>query len=731
MQAGFRGLPVLVVAALGVALLAWGSEPEVEPVIHFGDPADAVRVTLAKAHLARITGTRVNAGGIAAQVDFEAADWPELVIRPTGESADWMGVQALTIPFDNPTAEPIDLLVRVDDDPHAADGEHHSLSGRARLRPNDAGALVLPLPTNDALTMGMVAGPPREAPRLDGPVRMIWGARGAIDRRHLTAIHLILLGRSSGRTLIFGDLGIIRGADPGPEAYQSIVDGFGQYTRAHWDGKIGSNDDLQRARSREEQQLREWLPPPVALDRYGGLLKGPSFDATGFFRTEQREGRWWLVTPDGHGFFSLGIDVVGPDIGATFVEGREFMFAEVPGLGDPLTAHYGHGDEHGSVPEERGRHFDHGRSFDFYAANLQRKYGPDYLPLWRRTAVERLRAWGFNTIGNWSEPRLVERHEMAYVVPIHVYGKEGNFARVGSGWGKMPDPFDPAFVATVDGDVMKAASAYRGDPYLIGYFVDNELAWGFGQGNDPQLRYGLAVEALRLGAASPAKQAFVAQLTEKYRIAKNLAAAWGLTVPSWEELLGTSTTLSPAMLAKPAVIEDLRAFGALFAETYFRIVAEAVRRHDPEHLYLGSRFQARTPEAVAACAKFCDVVSFNVYREDLSGEEWTRFHALGKPVLIGEFQFGSTDTGLFWPGLFDVAVEEERGPAYAAYLRSALANGDIVGCHWFQYVDEPLIGRLLDGENGHMGFVSVADIPYAGLVSAAREANLALLKSLQ
>ena len=492
---------MLVVAALGVALQVWGSELEVEPIIQFGDPADAVRVTLARAHLARVTGTRVNAGGIAVQVDFEAADWPELVIRPTGESVDWMGVQALTIPFDNPTAEPIDLLVRVDDDAQA-DGEHHSLSGRARLRPNDAGALVLPLPTNDALTMGMVAGPPREAPRLDGPVRMIWGARGAIDRRHLTAIHLILLRRSSGRTLIFGDLGIIRGADPGPEAYQSIVDGFGQYTRAHWDGKIGSNDDLQRARSREEQQLREWLPPPVALDRYGGLLEGPSFDATGFFRTEQREGRWWLVTPDGHGFFSLGIDVVGPDIGATFVEGREFMFAELPGLGDPLTAHYGHGDEHGSVPEERGRHFDHGRSFDFYAANLQRKYGADYLPLWRRTAPDRLRAWGFNTIGNWSEPHLLERHEMAYVVPIHVYGKEGNFARVGSGWGKMPDPFDPAFVAAVDGDVMKAASAYRGDPYLIGYFVDNELAWGLGQAADPELRYGLAVETLRLGAGA-------------------------------------------------------------------------------------------------------------------------------------------------------------------------------------------------------------------------------------
>ena len=131
---------------------------------------------------------------------------------------------------------------------------------------------------------------------------------------------------------------------------------------------------------------------------------------------------------------------------------------------------------------------------------------------------------------------MLERHEMPYVVPIHAYG---NFARVSSGsdwWGKMPDPFDPAFAAAVDALAAKAASTYRQDPYLIGYFVDNELAWDLGNAVDPRLRYGLAVETLRLGATSPAKLAFIAQLTERYRDAEHLAAAWGIAAHSWDEL---------------------------------------------------------------------------------------------------------------------------------------------------------------------------------------------------
>ena len=324
-------------------------------------------------------------------------------------------------------------------------------------------------------------------------------------------------------------------------------------------------------------------------------------------------------------------------------------------------------------------------------------------------------------------------HRLPYTVPL---SPEGEYAKVSSGedwWGPMPDPFDPRFAEAADKMARNAAARFAGDPYLIGYFVDNELSWGRSTRAYPQQYYALAINALAAGRQSPANAAFIGYLTETYRSPEGLGRAWGIALNSWNDLGTAGFALPRSAFDNPAVIGDLAAFSRRFADTYYRIVAEALRRHDPDHLYLGSRFAWQTAEAVEACARWCDVVSFNRYRRSIADDpaEWAKFHALGKPALIGEFHFGSVDRGLFWEGLVGVGRESERGPAYARYLRAVADNPDFVGAHWFQYLDEPLTGRTLDGENAHIGFVTVADLPYQGLVDAARTANLAILRDLQ
>jgi hypothetical protein len=50
--------------------------------------------------------------------------------------------------------------------------------------------------------------------------------------------------------------------------------------------------------------------------------------------------------------------------------------------------------------------------------------------------------------------------------------------------------------------------------------------------------------------------------------------------------------------------------------------------------------------------------------------------------------------------------------------------------HWFQYLDQPVTGRLLDGENGHFGMIGITDLPFTGFVDSVRKANLQALGQL-
>lgn len=56
-------------------------------------------------------------------------------------------------------------------------------------------------------------------------------------------------------------------------------------------------------------------------------------------------------------------------------------------------------------------------------------------------------------------------------------------------------------------------------------------------------------------------------------------------------------------------------------------------------------------------------------------------------------------------------------------MDSAVATGVVVGAHWFQYADQPVTGRTLDGENSHTGLVGITDIPFETFTRAVTEAN--------
>jgi hypothetical protein len=647
------------------------------------------------------------------RVVFAAEDRPTLIFKPEAGAWDWSQTSQLVIPVENPGDEALTMSLSVED--HTS----RSLTGKVAIAPQSAGSLAISVGAPPPRSMGMIAGPSPAAAGLDRGVWPVTATEGAIDASHVTLVRLGISRPSAPRPLIVG----MPRVEPDRTSYDGIVDAFGQFFPGEWPEKVSSAEMLRAKGGEEARAVAQWLAESPRRDRFGGFLEASGFRATGFFRTEQRDGRWWLVTPEGNAFFSIGMDVIAL-AGETYVDGREFMFRDLPAPDGELAAHWSEHDDRGGLWPQPGRSFDHGRAFNFYTANLERKFGPDWRERWREETLQRLEAWGFNTIGNWSDPDLWARHRLPYTVPLWL---EGEFW-----WGGIPDPFDPRFAVAADQIAQNAAARFGGDPWLIGYFVDNELSWGRGWSTDPREHYALAINTLTQDPESPAKSAFLAQLIETYREPERLAQAWGIPLDSWDELRSAGFALPAVSFDNPALIRDLAAFTRRFADAYFRTVAEALRRHDPDHLYLGSRFAWRTSETVEACAHWCDVVSFNLYKRSIANDrdEWARFHAFGKPALIGEFHFGSSDRGLFWEGLVGAGRESERGPSYARYLRAVADNPDFVGAHWFQYLDEPLTGRTLDGENAHIGFVTVADLPYADLAAAARNANLSVLREL-
>src|SRR5690606_21523217 len=112
----------------------------------------------------------------------------------------------------------------------------------------------------------------------------------------------------------------------------------------------------------------------------------------------------------------------------------------------------------------------------------------------------------------------------------------------------------------------------------------------------------------------------------------------------------------------------------------------------PGKLYLGCRYISINENVLCVAAKYCDVLTFDLFVDSLS--DFKLPEGIDKPVIIGEFHFGALDRGLFNSGLNKKANQKERGLAYQKYVKSALQNPHIIGTSWHQFSDQATTGRF-------------------------------------
>ncbi|MEG7358723.1 beta-galactosidase [Pseudomonas citronellolis] len=720
-------LPLLFSLSLACAPL-WAA-PSEDVLFNFVKPMAVVSVGLQDADLPSATAEATPEGEILRRVKFHPAARPTLTLKPAGGSWDWSRADAMSLRIQSAMDWALTLEIDIDN-LDGTPGLHASVA----LPAGPAQTLLVPLQATAPQLFGMRAGVPMPM-SLDGQ-RVIVApvVTGELQRNKVGAVRIYLNAPKAAQDILVGRFGTRSGGDELRKAYTGIIDAYGQSTRSDWPEKVKSVEQLANAWKAEGEQLKKWQAQAQPTDTFGGLLEGPDFQATGFFRTEKRNGRWWLVTPDGHPYWSLGVNTVNSESSQTYVEGREYMFAELPAEGQPLADFYGQSDDRDGVGAQQGRAFGHGRWYDFYAANRYRATGglsgQPAADAWLERTLARLDAWGFNGLGNWSQPAFAGASRIPYSLPLAI---GGDYATVSTGydwWGAMPDPFDPKFAMAAERAIAIATRDHREDPWLLGYYADNELAWA-GQGSEPRNRYALAFGTLALSTDSPAKRAFIKQLKDKYHEHEALAAAWGVELGAWEDLDAPGYQAPEVQAEHPAIEQDYSAFLRLYADQYFKTLRDSLSWHDPNHLLLGGRFAVNTPEALASCAQYCDLLSFNLYAPTpQQGYDAAYVRSLDKPVLISEFHFGSRDRGPFWGGVSEVYNEQQRGERYQQFLAAAVKDPQIVGAHWFQYLDQPASGRLLDGENGHIGLVGITDLPFTGFIDAVRKGNQQVMKAM-
>lgn len=390
-------------------------------------------------------------------------------------------------------------------------------------------------------------------------------------------------------------------------------------------------------------------PAPIPTDRWGGRTDQPSRRATGYFRTELVEGRWWFVTPDGHLYWNVGVNAVRPARGAS----------------------------------------------------------PATVKAFAATAARELRALGFNGLGNGSSTTLpaapdalpwsirlnfissfAQQHKQTYPTSGHTGYTEQCFP-----------VFHPDFPAWARRHA-ESLTATVTDASVLGIFTDNEL----------QCPVDLLDRHLRLPAADP-----------YLRHGRLAAQAW---------LASEGLPNDPARLT----LKDRYRFIAHVFATYARIVHDAVRAVDRNHLIFGPRYnnhrgQFDNPWFWPAVGPWIDVVAVNYYalwgpqREEI--QEWSA--ATQRPIILTEWYSKAADA----PGLANtngagwlVRTQADRAKYYQHFVLAACETPTLVGFHYFKYMDDDSDSVALDSAGGaNKGIYRADGSPWTELQEAARAVN--------
>lgn len=404
-----------------------------------------------------------------------------------------------------------------------------------------------------------------------------------------------------------------------------------------------------------------------AFDSYGGNKKLGG-KKTGWFHVEKLGDRWMFVTPEGHGFFSLGVTHAVDCIRKDELNLFQTKFAK-----------------------------DTTKLSDFI--------------------VDRLGEWGYNSAGYGALPPMEKR--VPYIATIKTEGPRSLSAGDRS---KNFDVFDPIVQARLRASVRENAARHVDNPFCLGYvFIDLPIWHPTNTGRSGGSSYVDFFRRLETHAAG--RKAYLSFLRFRYRDDFTaLKETYGSNI---ESLDGLSAVDFSAIDVKQnrVVAEDDELFLNEVAEVYYGCLTEELRRVDPHHLICGDRLMAlaeRTPDSLLkTAAKYVDVISFQPMgtRTMLSSYIDHVAEITGKPVLLADV---NTMTSRPAKDSIDTSeYERTAGEHTLAYYRDAASSLSCIGIHRCTIRDfQPWNTKF-----HRRGLLKADDSPYSILIDYTRRTN--------
>lgn len=428
-----------------------------------------------------------------------------------------------------------------------------------------------------------------------------------------------------------------------------IVDGFGQRLDISLPNRIKTIQDLRADAS--EPMLKPVYQPDKTMFRKTGSF---------YIHTDSLTGRFTLVDHAGNAFWSRGVTGVRTGLKAGCTEitsANAALFTELP-------------PKNHSAWETK-------MWFSPYAFNVARKYNSR--AEWEAITAQRLKTAGYNTLGNWSDTALCKNQRIPYVVALTT-----RVPGINKHKGRFPDIFQQGYEDSLVKYWTPLLAYAKNDSLCIGVFVDNELPWA--NLNKQELPDGPSYAAAEKRFVH--NRRFIPYSDIKYlkqhRAKLDMA---GLTENKLKQI-----------------------FRSNWATYYFSTIHEVLKsKLEWPKLYLGCRFTKKFagPEVLVPAAEYCDVISVNNY-DTIPHMADSLYKRVKKPIIIGEFHTPLITTSHVQPNYksFSKQEVERLRENYFAYLQS---KPWCIGAHWYQWVDQPVTGRVGNGENQAVGLVDLQD----------------------